>query len=193
VNALEWILALELVCLGIAGVMELISQFIAKQDPDDPIYIFCSTFWREFLWPPVGLASSSGRSGGRSGGKSSASSSARVEEDESSDDDAFYGRIKKGADGRISKVDLVILVEANAAADEVVGRDGEGVRVRVTGEAAEGSTNKAMIEMIATAIGVQPYQVTLTKGHYQVRKTVQVQGMTAAELQSRLSGLAEVD
>ena len=65
------------------------------------------------------------------------------------------------------------------------------MKATVTGEAGESKSNKALIEMIATALGLKPYQVTLTKGHYQTRKTVQLQGITADELQVKLSGLAE--
>jgi len=75
----------------------------------------------------------------------------------------------------------------------VVGRDNGGLRVRVTGEAGEGQANKSLIEMVATAIGIKPYQVTLTKGHYQTRKTVQLQGITPDEVQERLGALPEAE
>jgi uncharacterized protein YggU (UPF0235/DUF167 family) len=75
----------------------------------------------------------------------------------------------------------MVLIEPHSPTDEVVGRDGDGLRIRVAGEPAESGTNKAVIEMVATAVGVKPYQVALTKGHYQTRKTVQIQGMTAEE------------
>ena len=86
-----------------------------------------------------------------------------------------------------------MLVEPNAAADEVAGRNGEGIKVRVTGEAGDSGSNKALVEIVATAMGVKPYEVTLTKGHYQTRKTVQIQGVTADELEGRLSNLAEAE
>ena len=47
--------------------------------------------------------------------------------------------------------------------------------------------------MVANAMGVKPFQVTLTKGHYQTRKTVQIQGVSPDELQMRLSSLAEAE
>jgi uncharacterized protein YggU (UPF0235/DUF167 family) len=88
---------------------------------------------------------------------------------------------------------LDLLVEPNAASDQVVGRDEGGIRLRVTGEAGESRSNKALIELVASAIGVKPYQVTLTKGHYQSHKTVQVQGLSPDELQDKLASLPEVE
>jgi uncharacterized protein YggU (UPF0235/DUF167 family) len=187
---LEWVLALEALALTILGILGLISMFTAKEDMTDTLWLFCSTFWREFLWPPTVMpidAKSMGgsiRKGGRGGGKSAPPPS---EEDE------FYGRIPKAANGRVVKTDLELIVEANAATDAVVGRDGDGLKLQVVGEAGESRSNKALIELVANAMGVKPYQVTLTKGHYQPRKTVQIQGVSPDELQIRLSGLAEAE
>ena len=41
--------------------------------------------------------------------------------------------------------------------------------------------------------GVKPYQVTLTKGHYQPRKTVQIQGVSPEELEIRLAALGDAE
>jgi uncharacterized protein len=204
VSVLEWIVILEVVLLGIAGIMALVAMMIAKQDPNDPIAVFCSVFWREFLHPPRELPIDSdesavrrpagGRAGRRAGTQAGATaSSARKDEDDAADDDAFYGRTRTDAQGRVKKVDLAVLVEPHAAGDEVAGRDGEGIRVRVTGDAGDSRSNKTLVEIIANAMGVKPYQVTLTKGHYQTRKTVHIQGVSVEELQDRLASLAEVD
>jgi len=44
VSVLEWFLILEGSLLCMAGVMALVAMIIAKQDPDDPIAVFCNTF-----------------------------------------------------------------------------------------------------------------------------------------------------
>src|SRR5438552_1169429 len=181
VSALEWLVIFELAVLGMAGVLEVAAMFIAKQDPNDPVAVFCRTFWREFLHPPEAIPINPARFVEKEGGPTGI-----VGHPEPTEDDEFYGRIPKAADGTVDKVDLPILVEPNSAADEVIGRDGDGIRIRVTGEAGDGRSNKALIEMVATAVGVKPYQVTLTKGHYQTRKAVQIQGMTADDLTARL-------
>ena len=188
--SLNWLVVVELVFIACMGVLGLISMFMAKQNPDDPVCVFASTFWREFLWPPEVMSIDDGRverssdSGG--GGRSS-----RAAREEPTDDDAFYGRVPGGGGGA-RKVDVVVLVEPHAASDSVVGRDGDGIKIQVVGEAGESRSNKALVEMVANAVGVKPFQVTLTKGHYQTRKTVQIQGLSADDLQLRLSALADV-
>jgi uncharacterized protein YggU (UPF0235/DUF167 family) len=187
---LEWILIIEGVVLAVLAVLGLIGIFIGKSNPDDPVYVFTSTFWREALWPPEVMAIDSTRTVVRDPDPMPSRGGA---DEEPSEDDAFYGRVRKGADGKNLKTDLVILVVPNAASDSVVGRDGDGLRLQVTGEAGESRSNKALIELVASAIGVKPYQVTLTKGHYQPRKTVQVQGLSQDELRAKLANLAEAD
>ncbi|MEA2711431.1 MAG: uncharacterized protein QOF78_4032 [Phycisphaerales bacterium] len=187
---LDWLLITEAVVIACMGLVGLISLFMAKQDPNDPVYVFCRTFWNEFLFPPVVMSIDTGRMPSpvsRGGG----GSSSRAEE--ASDDDEFYGRVQKDAQGRVQKVDLIVLVEPHAPSDVVVGRDGDGLKVQVAGEAGESRSNKALVEMVATAVGVKPFQVTLTKGHYQTRKTVQIQGVSPDEMQMRLASLPEAE
>ena len=189
-SALELIVLLELTVLLLVGILAGVATlFIAKQDPNDPVAVFCSTFWREFLHPPTSIPINPARFVQSEAGPGGIS----LGHPEPTEDDEFYGRVPKAADGRVNKADLPILVEPNAASDEVVGRDGDGIRVRVSGEAADSQSNKSLIEMIAKSLGVKPYQVTLTKGHYQTRKAVQIQGLSRAELMSRLEILPEAE
>jgi len=186
-DVLSVLLIIELIILGLLGILELVGMMIAKGAEDqDPIFVFCSTFWREFLWPPADMPARGTAASSSRGGRSSGTSPRQV-----TDDDEAYGRIMKNAEGTIDKAELMVLIEPHSPTDEVVGRDGDGLRIRVAGEPAESRTNKAVIEMVATAVGVKPYQVALTKGHYQTRKTVQIQGMTADEVQAKLELMNE--
>ena len=191
-SVLEWTVIIEVVLLGIAGILALVAAMISKQDPNDPIAVFCRVFWNEFLYPPRELPIDSDQAVARQSGAGRPSRPAESTEDETSDDDAFYGRFKKDAKGRVKKVELNILIEPHAATDEVAGREGDGIKVRVTGEAGDSRSNKSLVEIVANAMGVKPYQVTLTKGHYQTRKVVQIQGVSADELEGRLANLPEV-
>ena len=191
---LKWLVIIEVVVLVCMGLLALIGAFMRRQDPDDPVYHFARVFWNEFLFPPEVMSIDTGRQpapgeGGGGGGRASRAAPA----EELSEDDAFYGRFPKDAQGRVQKSDLVVLVEAHAASDAVVGRDGDALKVQVVGEPGESKSNKALVEMVANAVGVKPFQVTLTKGHYQTRKTVQIQGVSPDELQMRLASLAEAE
>jgi uncharacterized protein YggU (UPF0235/DUF167 family) len=187
---LDWLLIIEGVLIGCMLVLMLVSMIMAKQDPNDPIFVFARTFWNEFLFPPEVMTIDTGRPAEPVGSRSSRTA---AEAPEVSEEDEFYGRVPKDASGRVQKVDVVVLVEPHAAADAVVGRDGDGIKVQVVGEPGESKSNKALVEMVANAVGVKPFQVTLTKGHYQTRKTVQIQGVSPDELQMRLAALAEAE
>jgi uncharacterized protein YggU (UPF0235/DUF167 family) len=182
VSLLEWILILEGVTLLLLGVLGLISLIIAKQNTDDPIYVFASSFWSTFLWPPDPMEIDDPKN-------APAPRKHVPPPKEPTEEDAFYGRIP--AKGNTSILDII--VEPNAAADHVVGRVDGGIKITVTGEAGEGRANKALIELVASAVGVKPYQVTLTKGHYQTKKAVQIQGLNDDQLQEKLSVLSDVD
>lgn len=188
---LDWLLIIEGVLIACMLVLGLISLAMARQDPDDPVYVFCRTFWNEFLFPPEVMSIDTGRQPAAT--SRPARPAAAPPAEELSDEDAFYGRFPKDASGRVHKADLVVLVEAHAPADAVVGRDADGLKVQVVGEPGESKSNKALVEMVANAVGVKPFQVTLTKGHYQTRKTVQIQGVSPDELQMRLASLAEAE
>jgi uncharacterized protein YggU (UPF0235/DUF167 family) len=189
---LKWLVIIEVVVLVCMGLLALISVFMAKQDPDDPIFLFARTFWNEFLFPPQVMSIDTGRQPERTAGGGGRASRAAATE-EMSEEDGFYGRFPKDEKGRVQKTDLVVLVEAHAASDAVVGRDGDGLKVQVVGEPGESKSNKALVEMVANAVGVKPFQVKLTKGNYQTRKTVQIQGISPDELQMRLASLADAE
>jgi uncharacterized protein (TIGR00251 family) len=182
VSLLEWILILELVVLILCGVLGLISLIIAKQNPDDPIYVFASSFWSTLLWPPDPMEIDDPKN-------APAPRKHLPPPKEPTKEDEFYGRIPNKNNSSI----LDIVVEPNAATDEVVGRLDGGIKIAVTGEAGEGRANKALIELVATAVGVKPYQVTLTKGHYQTKKAVQIQGLNDDQVQEKLSVLGEAE
>ncbi len=180
---LEWMLIIELLFLLAAGLFGLASMIIARSNERDPIYIWCSTFWRNFLWPPMVMELDSSR------GPVTAAAESR-DPGLPGTDDALYGRVKRDRDGRIITATLQLLVIPHAARDEVVGMEDGGLKIEVSGEAGDGRTNKSLIELISTAISVKPYQVTITKGHYNPRKTVQIQGLRPDELDERLSAMS---
>jgi len=181
---LEWTLLIELILLGILLIAGGIGFIVSKSNPHDPFAIFVGSFWRTFLWPPVPMEIDDPPSS-----RPLAPLPPREPSAEMTDEDAMYGRIKRDRDGRINTATLELLVIPNSAADQVVGAEGGGLKIQVTGEPGDGHTNKALIDLVSNAIGVKPYQVTITKGHYHARKTVTIQGMRPEELGEKISGL----
>ena len=195
-SALEWILVIELVLLVALLLFSGAAAFIARTDPDDPIVIFCRTFWHEFLHPPLETGRAAARVPlGRPGAKPAASAiedraparkgSRAAEKDE----DALYGRVPKSADGVVHTANLNVVVLPHSETDEVLGRTSDGIELMVTSAAEDGASNKAVIQLVSKALGVKPYQVTLTKGHYATRKAVAVTGMDQEQLEAKLESL----
>jgi uncharacterized protein YggU (UPF0235/DUF167 family) len=180
VGVLEWILILEVVTLGLAALFGLASLYMARNDPNDPIYLFSCAFWRELLWPPAVMDFDAPY---RPPPVHSPSAQSRT-------DDEAYGRIKRDKDGRIASAILTVLVVPHSPADKVVGAVEGGLKIEVTGESGDGRANKAITELVSQAIGVKPYQVAITKGHYQSQKAVTIQGIRPDELETKLAQFA---
>ncbi|MGB7160959.1 MAG: DUF167 domain-containing protein [Tepidisphaeraceae bacterium] len=201
-SVLEWILLLEVIVVVIATLFWGVALFIARNYPDDPIYIFTKTFWMTFLYPSPEVvrepgfdvrASGSDDAGapkstsGRGGlGSAKRKGPQHDEEAAASEEDAFYGRVKAGDDGVVHTANLNVVVLPHSEKDEVLGRTSDGIELQVTAAAEDGASNKAVIQLVSKALGVKPYQVTLTKGHYQTRKAVAVTGMDQGQLEAKL-------
>lgn len=72
--------------------------------------------------------------------------------------------------------------------DELVELVGGELLIRVTRGADDWQVNGTVLDLVRQRLRVEPYQVTLIKGHNRVRKTLQVAGLDAAEIEQRLTG-----
>ncbi len=85
--------------------------------------------------------------------------------------------------------DIELAVMPRAAADRV-GPFRDGVlRVRVTRPPADGEANRAVLRLVAGAIGVSVSRLTLASGERARRKRVTVEGIDPSELERRLAAL----
>ena len=75
---------------------------------------------------------------------------------------------------------------------ERVGPYADGVlRVRVTRPPADGEANRAVVRLVAAALGVSSRGVVLVGGHRGRRKLVEIEELGDDELKRRLAGLAD--
>ncbi len=192
-SALEWILLLEAIAVVIATIFWGVALVIARNFPDDPIFVFCKTFWMTFLYPPLettpGEPGAQRRSVVGAGPATAAEAPPPSRPGKQEKEDALYGRVPKGADGVVHTAMLNVVVLPHSDVDEVLGRTNDGIELQVTAAAEDGAANKAVIQLVSKAMGVKPYQVTLTKGHYQTRKAVAITGMDQAQLEAKLDEL----
>ena len=83
---------------------------------------------------------------------------------------------------------IPVKVVPGASSSRVVGRYGEGIKVRVAAVAERGRANRAVVEVIAEAFGLRENQVVIVSGHAQPRKIVQID-MPEDQLRRKLAEL----
>jgi uncharacterized protein (TIGR00251 family) len=84
----------------------------------------------------------------------------------------------------VARVELT--VSPGAARTELVGRHGNGWRARVAAPPERGRANRALVALLADAVGVPSGRIAVVAGQTSRRKVVEVEGLDAAELDRRL-------
>jgi hypothetical protein len=83
-------------------------------------------------------------------------------------------------------VTLTIKLVPRASRDEVMGPEGDALKIRLTAPPVEGAANAALIAFLARVLAVPKAQVTLLHGETSRHKTVAIRGRTATEVESIL-------
>ncbi len=83
---------------------------------------------------------------------------------------------------------ITVKVVPGSKKTRVVGRYGDAIKVQVSAPPEGGKANEAVIAVLAGALGIHPNQISITRGHTQPRKTVQVDGLEQAAIEQRLLG-----
>ena len=87
----------------------------------------------------------------------------------------------------IPTVTVTVAVTGESSCDQIVKFENDEIRMLVTGPAGSGAANKAVLTMLVEVLGVQPYQVSIARGHFNERKTVIVQGIDREGLEKKLA------
>lgn len=90
---------------------------------------------------------------------------------------------RHGADGSAA---LPLWIQPRAASDAVVGERQEMVAIRLQAPPVDGAANAALIRFLARRLGCPTAAVRLLHGERGRHKWVAVEGLTVAELRSRL-------
>ena len=88
---------------------------------------------------------------------------------------------------------LRLRVVPGAGRAGVVGRHGEGWKVRVTAPPERGRANDAVLDLLATSLALPRASVSLVSGHGGRDKIVEVAGISEAELEHRLASTERKD
>jgi uncharacterized protein YggU (UPF0235/DUF167 family) len=81
---------------------------------------------------------------------------------------------------------LGLRVATGAAKSEIVGRYGEGWKVRVAARPERGRANEALLDLLARSLEIPRSGISLVAGASARDKVVEIQGLTRAEADRRL-------
>ena len=84
-------------------------------------------------------------------------------------------------------------VVPGAAKPGVVGRHGEAWKLRVAAAPERGAANAAVVELVATTLGVHPRAVRLVSGFASRDKIVEVEGLRPDEAETLLASAKRKD
>ncbi|MSQ06190.1 MAG: DUF167 domain-containing protein [Dehalococcoidia bacterium] len=84
---------------------------------------------------------------------------------------------------------LHVRVQPRASRNEVVGYQGEVLRVRVTAPPEDGRSNDAVVALLAESLGVPKSRVRILRGHASRNKVVSVESLSLEEATRRLEAL----
>jgi uncharacterized protein (TIGR00251 family) len=88
---------------------------------------------------------------------------------------------------------LRLRVVPGAGRSGVVGRHGDAWKVCVTAAPERGRANEAVLRLLAETLSIPRRDVTLVAGHAGREKIVQLAGISAAEIEGRLSSAERKD
>lgn len=86
-----------------------------------------------------------------------------------------------------------VYVQPRASKTVVVGMHDGAVKIRLAAPPVDGAANAALVEFIADQLGIAKSRVRITAGLTSRRKTVEVEGVTAARLAEALPATGGVE
>ncbi|MFO7460566.1 MAG: DUF167 domain-containing protein [Desulfatiglandales bacterium] len=78
--------------------------------------------------------------------------------------------------------DIRVKLTPRSARNQVLGREGEHYRVKVTAPPAEGRANRALILVLSEKLGIAKSAIEITSGKSARLKTVRIYGLTAEDV-----------
>jgi uncharacterized protein (TIGR00251 family) len=85
---------------------------------------------------------------------------------------------------------ITITVSPGAARTELVGRHGDGWKVRVAAAPERGRANAALVDLLAEALALPRDRIRVVSGHASRRKLVEIGDLDAEEVGRRLEAAA---
>ena len=81
---------------------------------------------------------------------------------------------------------ISVTVSPDARRSDLVGRHGDGWRARIAAPPERGRANEALCSLLADVLDVPRRSVSVVAGHSARMKVVEIDGLDAADIDSRL-------
>ncbi len=81
---------------------------------------------------------------------------------------------------------LAVRVQPRAKRNEIAGRRGSAVLVRLTAPPVKGAANRALLKFLAAELSIRPAQITIVRGEKSRDKVLRFEGLAAEEVAKRL-------
>jgi uncharacterized protein (TIGR00251 family) len=94
--------------------------------------------------------------------------------------DSAATNVRRGATAEEPVVLLSVHVVPKASRSEIVGLEGETIKVRVAAPPTKGKANKELIKLLAGALGVTKSQVEIVSGQKARHKRLRVHGVSGS-------------
>ncbi len=174
ITPLDYLLIFEALVLLVAGVFGGIGEIFGKDNANDELKRLARCFWRELIHPtPAAMPMLS-----------------LADDDESGDVEVITGSRSKskpaGEQATVSST-LGIKVVPGSSQNQIAGRLGDAIKVKVSAPPEGGEANKAVIDLLSEVLGIPGWRIKLIRGHYDSRKVLQISGLSAEQVQEKLS------
>jgi uncharacterized protein (TIGR00251 family) len=73
---------------------------------------------------------------------------------------------------------ITVRVQPRASRNEIVGRQGDALKVRLTAPPVDGAANEALVELLAKTLGISRRSITIVSGASARIKVVELAGVT---------------
>lgn len=80
---------------------------------------------------------------------------------------------------------IAVKVVPGAKRDEIAGRLGDRLKVRVSAPPEGGKANRAICDLLAAALDVRPRDVEVVRGHASPEKTLRIRGVRLEDVEGR--------
>jgi uncharacterized protein YggU (UPF0235/DUF167 family) len=85
---------------------------------------------------------------------------------------------------------LLVILTPGASSNTIVGRHGDGWKVRVAAAPERGRANAALVALLAETLSVPPAAIRVAAGQTHRRKVVEIDGLDEEEADRRLAAAA---